>query len=191
MPLAYNWLNRKNLQHISQSQVDSPKIQIILYGKHEVIEDFSSLQENDSSFMVKMHWLHMLNSTSQNQLYQKRHHPVMYQRQFFNIRKMKIQRSNWQSVLAWPVLYENFGQISQKQLVVICLVTLLYWKLDYNVSKNDELNITQLIESISVNDEEAVRKRDLFLETHRNNPEVLSRIKEIYLNMLLIKRCRF
>ena len=57
--------------------------------------------------------------------------------------------------------------------------------------KNDELNIIQLIESISVNDEEAVRERDLFLETHRNNSEVLSRIKEIYLNMLLIKRCRF
>ena len=55
MPPAYNLLHRKNLQHISQSQVDSPKIQIILYGKHEVIEDFSSLQENDSSFMVKMH----------------------------------------------------------------------------------------------------------------------------------------
>ena len=50
--------------------------------------------------------------------------------------------------------------------------------------KNDELNIIQLIESISVNDEEAVRERDLFLETHRNNLDVLSRIKEIYLKVV-------
>ena len=28
---------------------------IMPYGKHDVIEDFSILQENDSSFMVKMH----------------------------------------------------------------------------------------------------------------------------------------
>ena len=55
MPFAYNWLHQKNLQHISQSQEDSPQIQIMLYGKHEVIVDFSSLQENDSSFMVKIH----------------------------------------------------------------------------------------------------------------------------------------
>ena len=53
--------------------------------------------------------------------------------------------------------------------------------------KNEELNINQLIDTFS----EAVRERDLFLETNRNNPEVLSRIKEIYLEMLLIKRCRF
>ena len=49
--------------------------------------------------------------------------------------------------------------------------------------KNDELNIIQLIESISVNDEDAVRWRDLFLETNRNNPDVLLRTKEIYVNI--------
>ena len=50
--------------------------------------------------------------------------------------------------------------------------------------KNDELNIIQLIESISVNDEDAVRGRDLFLETNRNNPDVLLRTKEIYVNIV-------
>jgi len=50
--------------------------------------------------------------------------------------------------------------------------------------KNDELNINQLIESISVNDEDAVRGRDLFLETNRNNPDVLLRTKEIYANIV-------
>ena len=50
--------------------------------------------------------------------------------------------------------------------------------------KNDELNIIQLIESISVKDEDAVRGRDLFLETNRNNPDVLLRTKEIYVNIV-------
>ena len=50
--------------------------------------------------------------------------------------------------------------------------------------KNDELNIIQLITSISVDDEDAVRKRELFPETPRNNPDILSRIKEIYLNIV-------
>ena len=38
--------------------------------------------------------------------------------------------------------------------------------------KNDELNIIQLITSISVDDENAVCKRELFPETPRNNPDV-------------------
>ena len=38
--------------------------------------------------------------------------------------------------------------------------------------KNDELNIIQLITSISVDDENAVCKRKLFPETPRNNPDV-------------------
>ena len=50
--------------------------------------------------------------------------------------------------------------------------------------KNDELNIIQLIEIISVNDEDAVRGCDLFLETNRNNPDVLLRTKEIYVNIV-------
>ena len=50
--------------------------------------------------------------------------------------------------------------------------------------KNDELNIIQLIESISVNDEDAVRGHDLFLGTIRNNPDVLLRTKEIYVNIV-------
>ena len=42
--------------------------------------------------------------------------------------------------------------------------------------KNDELNIIQLIESISVNDEEAVREHDLFLDAARRvRDEVLSK----------------
>ena len=37
---------------------------------------------------------------------------------------------------------------------------------------------------ISVDDEDAVRERDLFPETHRNNPDFLLRIKEIYVNIV-------
>ena len=47
-----------------------------------------------------------------------------------------------------------------------------------------ELEICQLIASISVEDDDAMCSRDLFLETHANNPETLARLKEIYLNIV-------
>ena len=47
-----------------------------------------------------------------------------------------------------------------------------------------ELNINDLIESISVEDDDAMRGRDLFLEIHGENSDSLQRIKEIYLNIV-------
>ena len=47
-----------------------------------------------------------------------------------------------------------------------------------------ELKINDLIESISVQDDDAMRGRDLFLEIHGENSDSLQRIKEIYLNIV-------
>ena len=47
-----------------------------------------------------------------------------------------------------------------------------------------ELKINDLIESISVEDDDAMRGRDLFLEIHGENSDSLQRIKEIYLNIV-------
>ena len=50
--------------------------------------------------------------------------------------------------------------------------------------ESDELNIRDLIESISVEDKDAMRGRDLFLEVHKDNPDTLRRTKEIYLHIV-------
>ena len=41
-----------------------------------------------------------------------------------------------------------------------------------------------LIESISAEDEDAMRGRDLFLEVHEDNLDILSRTQEIYLHIV-------
>ena len=50
--------------------------------------------------------------------------------------------------------------------------------------EGDELSIRDLIESISVGDEDAKQGRALFLEVHEDNPDTLRRTKEIYLHIV-------
>ena len=50
--------------------------------------------------------------------------------------------------------------------------------------KNGELNIRDLIESISVGDEDAMQGRDLFLQNNEDNPDILRRTQEIYLHIV-------
>lgn len=40
------------------------------------------------------------------------------------------------------------------------------------------------VESISVEDEDAMQGRDLFLENYEDNPDILRRTQEIYLNVV-------
>ena len=47
-----------------------------------------------------------------------------------------------------------------------------------------ELNIRDLIESISAGDEDAMQGRDLFLENYEDNPDILRRTQEIYLHVV-------
>ena len=50
--------------------------------------------------------------------------------------------------------------------------------------QSSDLNMRNLIESISAEDEDAMRGRDLFLEVHEDNLEILSRTQEIYLHIV-------
>ena len=50
--------------------------------------------------------------------------------------------------------------------------------------ESGELEIIDMIKSISVGDENAVQGRNLFLESHGENPDTQLRIKEIYLNII-------
>ena len=50
--------------------------------------------------------------------------------------------------------------------------------------ENGELNIRDLIESISVGDEDAMQGRDLFLENYEDNPDILRRTQETYLHIV-------
>ena len=50
--------------------------------------------------------------------------------------------------------------------------------------QSGDLNNRDLIESISVEDEDAMRDRDLFLEVHEDNLDILSRTQEIYLHIV-------
>ena len=50
--------------------------------------------------------------------------------------------------------------------------------------QSEDLNMRDLIESISVEDEDAMRGRDLFLEVHEDNLDILSRTQEIYLHIV-------
>ena len=50
--------------------------------------------------------------------------------------------------------------------------------------QSGDLNMRDLIESISVEDEDAMRGRDLFLEVHEDNLDILSRTQEIYLHIV-------
>ena len=46
-----------------------------------------------------------------------------------------------------------------------------------------DLNMRDLVEIISVEDEDAMRGRDLFLEVYEENLDILSKTKEIYLHI--------
>ena len=50
--------------------------------------------------------------------------------------------------------------------------------------QSGELNIRDLIESISVGDEDAMQGRDLFLQNYEDNPDILRRTQEIYLHIV-------
>ena len=50
--------------------------------------------------------------------------------------------------------------------------------------ESGELKIIDLIKSISVGDADAIQGRDLFVESHGENPDMLLRLNEIYLNIV-------
>ena len=50
--------------------------------------------------------------------------------------------------------------------------------------QNGELNIRDLIESISVGDQDAMHGRNLFLENYEDNPDILRRTQDIYLHIV-------
>ena len=50
--------------------------------------------------------------------------------------------------------------------------------------QSSDLNMRDLIENISAEDENAMRGRDLFLEIHEDNLDILSRTQEIYFHIV-------